>query len=542
MAPSSEERDGGVDYIRPHPPDYPPRIDEQLEMDLLEAERRVMLYEKEVELVREQLDLKQDELMEERNIFRDEKSTLMSKIAEFTRLLAQRDEELATLMEAPPPTIDPQREAALLEEIESLKGELVAKVEALQKEQASTKELRKWFEEAQDALEFEQMNFEKERKALQQVVASERTQLKELEGKFEQSKKSFETTRQELINRISAEEQKLNDTKSKWKKTQEELQRVEEKLKAAYEEKTKLLQDGDRKLADDRERLRDEKTGLQEQIRSEQARVEEARRELQEERSRFAEAKIRLESLVQVEQKKVEGLQKELAKEQEKYESEKQGLDKKITEISLTLSYVEKELANERVNFSKEKKQLEQKLADEVRVGKLKKRQMKERYDQIRTEMTDLWESSKRQARQEENRLRKKYEKRIDTVNEQLAKLRNDFSASEKTQQDMKTMLDTMTQEKERITLELKAMELKYAGELKQRDAAIANLEGSVEALRQTIVDKDRIIQQKQEQLEGYETSLRQVLKLGFIVTGNKIRRVGRPLKRLIQNPPPPDI
>jgi DNA repair exonuclease SbcCD ATPase subunit len=542
MTTSSDEVEFD-DIIQPRPPNYPPRVDEQLEDDLREAERRVMLYAKEVELVREQLDMKQDELMEERNIFRDEKYNLVSRIVEFTKLLAQRDEELAIATQAPPQaTIDPEREAALLDEIKSLKDELLAKVDALQKEQSSTAELRKRFEETQDALEFEQMNFEKERKSLQMVVANERTQLKELESKFEKSKTAFETTRQELINRISVEEQKLNDTKAKWKTTQEELQQVEEKLQAAYEEKTQFLKDGDRKLAEDRARLGEEKNSLQEQIRSEQARLEEARKELEEERSKYTESKNRIELLVQVEEKKVDGLQKELAKEQKKYESEKVGLDKKINEISLTLSSVEKELANERVNFSNEKKKLEQKLEDEYRVGKLKKRQMKERYDQIRAEMTNLWESSKRQARQEENRLKKKYEKRIDSVDAQLSKLQNDFDKSEKSQQDMKTMLDAMSQEKERMQLEFTAMELKYSGELQQRDATIASLEGSVQTLRQSIADKDKIIQQKQAQIEGYETSMRQVFKLGFVVTGNKIKGVGRPLKRLIQNSPPPDV
>ena len=73
----------------PQPPDYLPRVDEQLELDLMDSERRVNLYEMEVEMIREQLDLKQSELLEEQNLFRDEKRSLMGKIAEFTTILAQ---------------------------------------------------------------------------------------------------------------------------------------------------------------------------------------------------------------------------------------------------------------------------------------------------------------------------------------------------------------------------------------------------------------------------------------------------------------------
>merc|ERR1712238_10060 len=88
----------------------------------------------------------------------------------------------------------------------------------------------------------------------------------------------------------------------------------------------------------------------------------------------------------------------------------------------------ESQLANEQANFSKEKEMLEKKLANEIRVGRLKKREMKKRYDEIRTEMTTLWESSKRQARQEEHRLRKKYNQKLDKVKAQVEKLEEDLT------------------------------------------------------------------------------------------------------------------
>lgn len=43
--------------------------------------------------------MKQDELLDEQNMFRQEKNNLMSKIAEFTKLLAQRDEELSAMIQ-----------------------------------------------------------------------------------------------------------------------------------------------------------------------------------------------------------------------------------------------------------------------------------------------------------------------------------------------------------------------------------------------------------------------------------------------------------
>lgn len=69
--------------------------------------------------------------------------------------------------------------------------------QSLEKEKETTTELRKRFEDAQDALEYEQMSFEKEKQSLQQLLTDERKQLKYLEGRFQQSTKQFESTHTE---------------------------------------------------------------------------------------------------------------------------------------------------------------------------------------------------------------------------------------------------------------------------------------------------------------------------------------------------------
>ena len=85
-------------------------------------------------------------------------------------------------------------------------------------------------------------------------------------------------------------------------------------------------------------------------------------------------------------------------------------------------------------------------------------------------------------------------------------------------------------------------MESKFSAELASRDATILELEGSVASLGKLIADKDKIIQEKTERIELYETSFRQVAKLGFTVTKNKIKKVAGPIKRLVQNKPPSDL
>jgi len=507
----------------PQPPDYEARVDEQLEYDLAESERRVMLYEKEVSMIRQQLGLKQSELLEEQNIFRGEKRSLMGKIAEFTIMLSQRDKELENAMEQQGQNTeeDVAKKAELENTIASLETQLQIKADSLENEKQSSEELRSRIHKAEDALEFEQMNFEKERNLLQELITNERKEVMELQEKFEENGKSFEVTREELLNKIRNEEKKLSDTKAEWKITQEKLHKVEEKLETSLQEKAQLLKEREIDNAGEKDAVSDEIVNLQNQIKEQQAKMEAIKGGVQKENNDFADD---LETKIEVEEKMIQDLQQKLGEEQKQYEAEKSSLDQEIKSITANLSNVETQLANERVNFSKEKEMLEKELANEIRVGRLKKKQMKVRYDAIRSEMTDLWESSKRQARQEESRLRKKYKLKLETVQSQVAKLETDLSAEQK-----------------RLLVEQKEMQSRHTEELITRDATIVKLEGSVTTLSKLIADKDLIIQEKNERIQQYETSFRQLAKLGFKVTGNKIKRVAGPLKRLVQNSPPTD-
>lgn len=471
------------DFV-PHPPEKLPMVDIQLEDDLIEAERRVMLYEKEVELLREKMALKEEELLDEQNERREERSGLLGKIAQFTNLLAQRDAELAAVTaEAKSKSdIEPQRVRALEDELQSLRNELNDKISALAAEQLATAEIRKRFEDANDALEFEQNNFEKERKTLQRMIDDERERYRELETKSKQDFQTYERSRDELVKRVQIEEDKVRETKAKWSETQDKLKKLEGQLTRELEQKTKSLLDREQQYEQEVGRLNIERTELQQQIQSQQ------------------------DELIRT--------QKELVKEQSDYQKRKEELDKKLVLLSTTLERVEKDLSKEKANFSKEKKRLEQQLKDEIRVGKLKKRQMKERYDEIRNDMTSLWENTKRQARREENRLRKKYRTKIDALNDQVAKLEADLASSRSETQAA-------------LALKTEQVEL--------REASLEELRANVSKLNQTVVEKDGIIRQQQVKIDRYESSYRSVFKLGVIVTGKKLRKVGRPLKRLIQ-------
>ena len=109
-------------------------------------------------------------------------------------------------------------------------------ISELESEREATGEIRKRFEDSNDALEFEQNNFEKERKTLQRLLGDEKSKYRELETKSKQDYESFEKSRQELIDRVKVEEQKVRDAKTKWSDAQDKLKTVQGQLNLEKED------------------------------------------------------------------------------------------------------------------------------------------------------------------------------------------------------------------------------------------------------------------------------------------------------------------
>ena len=531
--------DGEQDMMEPHPPRVPPIVDEQLERDLRESTRRIMLYEKEIEMVREQLDLKQDELLEERNVFRDEKAGLLNKIAEFTNILSQRDEELAAKNKV---NADSQsKEKTLYNEIEDLKKKMDAITKSYQNEKKVTEALQKQYSDSQDALEFEQMSFQREKQELQNSIEEQKKALKDLETKLKQSEGTFDSTRRELEAQIAAGEKKLAETKAKWEQTQAELAKVEKDLRESLVQREKVLKESRETISQERGKFDTERKELKSKIAEEEKKVSEAQKELKSETTRFSATKWDLELSLKKEQEALLGLQNQLVQEQQKFDNEKVALQIKIKNESERLAKVETDLANERDTFSKEKAKLERKLSEEIRVGKLKKRVMSERYNEIRKEMTELWEGAKRDARKEEARLKKRYDKRIARIGEKVTGLETELFNSMKSNSNLRVRLAGLANDKEQLIVEKEALEIKYLDIVAQRDSSIKTLKTDLADLKLAVKEKELSMSKQDEKITKYENSFRQVAKLGVKVTGNKLKGAGRRLKRLVQNPPPPE-
>ena len=168
------------------------------------------------------------------------------------------------------------------------------------------------------------------------------------------------------------------------------------------------------------------------------------------------------------------------------------------------------------MEFAKEKVRLEHQLAEEIRIGRLKKKQMKNRYDQIRTELTELWEGAKRAARKERIALQKRYEGQLNTMRDTMAKLENDLKTAITERDELKAMLELKDKAIQKANLE----EIRQKKMAMERTKEIMNLKSKMIDLEKELEDKELGISTLQTELQQKET---EISRKGF---RNRVKRV----------------
>ena len=230
----------------------------------------------------------------------------------------------------------------------------------------------------------------------------------------------------------------------------------------------------------------------------------------------------------------VASLSDRLEQEKQRFDQERANLETRIEVEQQRLSEVEERLALEQQNFAQREAKMQEQLEDEIRVRKLKKRQMNERYDAIRKEMTALWEGSKREARKERNALQAKYEKQLSTVTASLTDLEKNYNNVRAVNEELKLRLDDMTRLKEKSEAEMVSMERRFMQTLAQRNAEITDLTNNVTRLKTTVQEQEKLLVQ-------YQSSYRQLLGLSFKLTGKRLKNTSTRVSRWITRRPKDD-
>ena len=530
---SSEDNDDMI--VVPQPPEYPPPsiiLTGDLELDYQELQQqnnetafRMQVLEDRVLKLQNELEKKERELHRRQQEWGIEKDSLVGKIQEFASLWQGKDtneEEEAY-----------ERER-LEREVELLQTQMNQAMNALKLEQRAAAEVKQRLEDVQDELEFQQMEFEKAKQGLQQTVEQEKQKLAEIKGAWEEDKKRFVSVKDSIQKQLNEESKRLLRAQQEWSKNQEDYEKQEKSLKEQLANQKELLKQRTAELAAERAQSIKETSELKDSLEQEKKKLSEVERTLEQERKRFQKAQADLEKKIENEQAMVASLSDRLEREKQRFDQERANLETRIEVEQQRLSEVEERLALEQQNFAQREAKMQEQLEDEIRVRKLKKRQMNERYDAIRKEMTALWEGSKREARKERNALQAKYEKQLSTVTASLTDLEKNYNNVRAVNEELKLRLDDMTRLKEKSEAEMVSMERRFMQTLAQRNAEITDLTNNVTRLKTTVQEQEKLLVQ-------YQSSYRQLLGLSFKLTGKRLKNTSTRVSRWITRRPKDD-
>jgi chromosome segregation ATPase len=529
----SEEAASKSQRMAPRPPDYPPPLSSlkgdsmtlQEEYDGLrfladESANKVERLELKIEDLQQQLKTKTSELDGSSDAWSLEKTSLLAKIAEITSSFTKQKQEFEDVQ------YDRER---LQREVVLLQEQIEAAMNALRAEQDGAGEIRARLSDVEDALEFQQMQFEKEKTTLEATLQQERQRLEEIVKDWESDKDRFLKERAKIESQLEEERQALEKAETTRSQNQRDFEAQESALRAELAKQTAVLKQRTEELTSERADYQKDRTELRRKVEEEREKVISVNNILAEERTRFSTVQADLEELIKSEQTKVASLSARLEEETARFESEKTRLETRIEQEQERLREVESRLAEERIVFAETEKDLQYQLAEEIRVRKLKKRLMNDRFSAIRKEMTALWEGAKRDARKEKTALAAKYAKEMDAMKASMRTLEGEVDAAKEAALRAEAIAKDMEAARDRALSERDSLEARYMGVVAQRNQEIASLQSNLQALRITVNEKDALLSQ-------YQSSYRQLFKLTLKLTGKRIARPFRGIAGWIRN------
>jgi len=487
----------------------------------LESEQRVENLQEEMEQALLLLNEKEQELLKQsKNDMAASDKNFLTRIVEFGQKLQAQQEESEEQKQLQAAKAH-QREEFLKCEVDVLQQSLEETQQLLLQGRETADEMRTRLLNAEDQLEFEQMRFTKASMELNQQIKEERDRLSLIEKNLTQEQGRFQNERSKL--QSTAEE-----ATSKWQQTtqvlsEKTLQFEEDRgaMSAEIASQKEIIAATKIQLSQETERFTVERQDMKKRVAEEQLKLKQAETKLFEKEEEFKQAEKNLEMKIVFEKQRVAKVENQLIMEQVRVAEETLALEMSLLDDQARLSAVEAKLKQDTEQFKKEKKKLEEKIQDGDRVRQLKARQMNERYNAIRNEMGKRLEEQKRDARTERSRLIRKYDEKIEIITAALEPQAKELESSKEQIGDLKMALDQMVKEKTRALDDSRRVEKLYQDKLGERSAEVAKLEMS-------IISYVELLSKRDAQIEQYETSYRELLRLTLRLTRERIGTQGR--------------
>ena len=163
-------------------------------------------------------------------------------------------------------------------------------------------------------------------------------------------------------------------------------------------------------------------------------------------------------------------------------------------------------------------------LNNEIRIGKLKKRQMNDRFNAIRSEMTDLWQGALRDGRKQVQEFQLKYDKKVAALQTNVISLEEELSHALKEKESLTMLLRDMALQRDNVEQAKATAEKQYqlVGETKTKEIGV--LRDNLQALKQQMASD-------QEETTKFRGSVRSMIKETVGLAAKRV--VVKPMQRL---------
>lgn len=222
----------------------------EIESIIAEAESALQLYEEDAIATQEQAQKEKQADSEERNV-------LLQAITDFTKMIEMKDDEIFFLKDG-----FQEREKKTEEDIARLKSELELAYQELERRKQAATQMKDQLLKAEDKLEFEQMEYKKQREALDRQYEQERSELQRTTTDLEEQNEQFEKENVDIEAKYEVESEKFRELKAALRQEQEEFETTKKNLENLIETQRAKLSEETERLNNEQNRVNKERAEL----------------------------------------------------------------------------------------------------------------------------------------------------------------------------------------------------------------------------------------------------------------------------------------
>lgn len=488
---------------------------EKAKLKSMEAKERVAAMEQRVELLQAELDFAEDELQHYHAIKEEESDSITARVDELEGLIQAKADRKRQAEEKVEAAAKESRDK-LLKEIEDGRYALRQAKEELNYEMEVMAQLQARLVRAEEQAKAEKDDFDRYEADMLAEIETQKSKVADAETRMRKETEEFEDERINLGKTLQKQITALAETNARFQLEQSLFSAKQLEVQREIDDITDKLRATDNAMKTEKERSVEEIRELMNLANELRQRLGEATEKLESQQRIAQKTKEDLQMRCVFDKVKAQNLAAELNSQKELHQREIKELENSSAQNRAELAKANAMLQNARARFQKDISSLESQVAESKRLRKVKAKQMAQRYRDIRSEMTSLWQGERRKAKQEQKELVEKYTAQLSSLRWEVPRLESEVMEARQLTEDLRVQTDEIMRERDVLMEEGRRSETRYILKKQERNIAISALENEIDDLKGDLL-------QRNEKLATYNTSLRVLFGLSVKLTRQRL-------------------